>query len=260
MSGSEDGISGPDDIEATAGEYVLGVLDLAEMRAVRVRARTEPALAAAIVGWEIRLAPLAEAVPPRAPPPGLWQRIEARIAPVPEEPANDPLDLAPAAAAVAAPPPSFAADRGGQRPAARARGVRGWQAATVAALALAAVFAAIAFIPSGTPGGARLAAIAPIGAPQAAFVATARPDGTVVLTALAPAEVPSGRDLELWILPPGSKTVAPLGVLPATGKTLRLPAVPATGTQLLISLEPRGGSPTGQPTGPVLYAGTLTST
>ena len=29
------------------------------------------------------------------------------------------------------------------------------------------------------------------------------------------------------------------------------------GTQLLVSLEPRGGSPTGQPTGPVLYGGRL---
>jgi anti-sigma-K factor RskA len=27
---------------------------------------------------------------------------------------------------------------------------------------------------------------------------------------------------------------------------------------LMVSLEPRGGSPTGQPTGPVLYAGRLT--
>jgi anti-sigma-K factor RskA len=47
-------------------------------------------------------------------------------------------------------------------------------------------------------------------------------------------------------------------VLPITGRMLTLPARPPTGTQLLISLEPRGGSPTGQPTGPVLYGGKLT--
>jgi anti-sigma-K factor RskA len=28
---------------------------------------------------------------------------------------------------------------------------------------------------------------------------------------------------------------------------------------LLVSLEPKGGSPTGQPTGPVLYGGQLTA-
>jgi anti-sigma-K factor RskA len=33
--------------------------------------------------------------------------------------------------------------------------------------------------------------------------------------------------------------------------------MPMNGLQLLVSLEPRGGSPTGQPTGPVLYGGTL---
>ena len=252
MSGAAD----PDDIDAAAAEYVLGVLDLAEMRGVRVRARAEPDLAAAIVGWEIRLAPLAAIIPPLAPPSALWSRIEARIAPIPEEPAND--QVAPAMPSGLAARPQAAVPPA--RPAARPRGVRGWQAATVAALALAAVFAGIAFLPSTAPGGAQLAAIAPIGAPQPAFVASARPDGTVILTALSPKEVPSGRDLELWILPPGAKTVAPLGVLPATGKTLRLPGPPPTGTQLLISLEPRGGSPTGQPTGPVLYAGTLAST
>jgi anti-sigma-K factor RskA len=33
--------------------------------------------------------------------------------------------------------------------------------------------------------------------------------------------------------------------------------MPANGTQLLISLEPLGGSPSGAPTGPVVYAGML---
>lgn len=133
-----------------------------------------------------------------------------------------------------------------------------WQAATVIALVAAAVLAGIAYLPPRPPAVPPLAVIAPIGAPQSAFVAQARSDGTIVLTAVAPAEVPPGRDLELWILPPGAKAVAPLGVLPATGRTLRLPGALAAGTQLLISLEPRGGSPTGQPTGPVLYKGTVT--
>ena len=52
--------------------------------------------------------------------------------------------------------------------------------------------------------------------------------------------------------------MSPLGVLPAGGGAIRLPARPATGTQLFISLEPTGGSPNGKPT-EVLYGGTLTS-
>jgi anti-sigma-K factor RskA len=104
----------------------------------------------------------------------------------------------------------------------------------------------------------QVAVIAPLNAPTPAFVASAQPNGTVVLTSVSPAPVPAGKDLELWILRPGATRVAPLGVLSASGGSVRLPAAPATGTQLLISLEPAGGSPTGQPTGPVLYGGTLT--
>ncbi|MGH7153988.1 MAG: anti-sigma factor domain-containing protein, partial [Acetobacteraceae bacterium] len=70
-----------------------------------------------------------------------------------------------------------------------------------------------------------------------------------------------GKDLELWALPPGATRPISLGVVPAAtrGLVVSHPAVPLTlRTQLMVSLEPKGGSPTGQPTGPVLFAGTLT--
>ena len=77
------------------------------------------------------------------------------------------------------------------------------------------------------------------------------------MSAVAPASVPDGRDLELWLLPPGAQRPTSLGVLPSGGK-LVVPGAPLPdGSQLLVSLEPRGGSPTGQPTGQVLYGGTL---
>jgi anti-sigma-K factor RskA len=69
--------------------------------------------------------------------------------------------------------------------------------------------------------------------------------------------VPSDRDLELWALAKGETRPRSLGVLPASGR--RLVAALAPDTQLLVSLEPRGGSPTGQPTGPVVYGGTITA-
>ncbi len=235
MSGTEAAApEEPPDLEMLAAEYVLGVLDSGEMDAVLTQARADPALGAALSRWEARLSPLATAIAPVAPPPALWQRIEDRIAPLPDAPANDLLPLP------------------------RRSNVRGWQAATAGALALAAAFAAVAFLPRPAPQPALVATIAPAGAPAPAFVADARPDGSVVLAAVTPAAVPQGRDLELWILPPGAQKVASLGVLPASGRTLRLPSRPPAGTQLLVSLEPRGGSPTGQPTGPVLYKGTLT--
>jgi anti-sigma-K factor RskA len=49
-------------------------------------------------------------------------------------------------------------------------------------------------------------------------------------------------------------------VLPAaTASHLRLAraTLPVAGDQVAISIEPAGGSPTGQPTGPVIAAGAL---
>jgi anti-sigma-K factor RskA len=68
--------------------------------------------------------------------------------------------------------------------------------------------------------------------------------------------VQPGKDLELWLVEPGARPRS-LGVLPSSGKRFDLPASPPAQSQLLVSLEPAGGSPTGAPTGQVLYGGTL---
>jgi anti-sigma-K factor RskA len=77
------------------------------------------------------------------------------------------------------------------------------------------------------------------------------------------AAVEAGRSLELWAIPVEGKPVS-LGLIPSDGdgritlgqsqqQLLKVPVV------LAVSLEPQGGSPTGQPTGPVLYQGPLAS-
>ena len=241
MSGTSDIPEGDgSELDMLAAEYVLGVLEEAERREVRLRAQREPALAAAIAAWERRLAPMDEALQPVPPPPALWQRIAAATAQVPDETPRPLRRPAPAQAS-------------GQAPGRRRWA---WPAATAASLALAAGLAAFVVLrpPAGAPA---FAVLMPVNAPQAAFVAQAARDGAVLLASLSPQQVPAGRDLELWTLPPGAQKVAPLGVLPAGGRVLRLSAPPATGTQFLVSLEPAGGSPTGQPTGPVLYEGTF---
>ena len=216
------------DTDTLAGEYVLGVLEEADRRSVRLRSRTDPALAAAIGTWEQRLGPLAVALPPVPPPASVWTRLEDAIAALPLEE---------------------------QTPMVR-RGRRwAWPVATGVSLALAAGLAAFIVLQP-KPGSVGIAAIAPINAP-AAFVLQAKADGSLVLASVSPQAVPADRDFELWELPPGAAKVASLGVLSRDGGVVRLSAVPASGTQFLVSLEPRGGSPTGQPTGPVLYGGTF---
>jgi anti-sigma-K factor RskA len=63
---------------------------------------------------------------------------------------------------------------------------------------------------------------------------------------------------ELWALPASGAAPISLGILPQRGKaTLVLSAAQrqalASAVNVAISREPRGGSPTGAPTGPVLY-------
>jgi len=273
MSGTSENI--PEELHVLAGEYVLGALEASEMRAVRRQAIIDPTLAAAIANWERRLAPLAATVPPLPPPDALWSRIEATIGPVADE-------SAPAPAAAALPVRRFPAILPDEAPPARPprqawlpeampppppRRVWPWQAATVLSLALAAGVAALVLVPglafrANLPGLAerfapQVAALMPADTPTPGFLAEARPDGTVLLTALAPVAVPAGKDLELWILPPGGTAPRSLGLLPARGRQVTLQAMPAAGTALMVSLEPPGGSPTGAPTGPVVYAGKL---
>lgn len=64
--------------------------------------------------------------------------------------------------------------------------------------------------------------------------------------------------LELWMIPNGHKPIS-LGLLPQQGQktivVLETLAIELVHSGLAVSLEPVGGSPTGQPTGAVLYQG-----
>jgi hypothetical protein len=57
----------------------LGMVDADMWPTVVSRRLEEPGFAAAMDGWSARLAPLALALAPLAPPADLWRRIEARI-------------------------------------------------------------------------------------------------------------------------------------------------------------------------------------
>ncbi len=72
-------MSTDDDIDALAGEYVLGTLDGVERASVAARRQREPALDRAIREWEVRLAPLVQATPEVIPPPDMLRRIEQAI-------------------------------------------------------------------------------------------------------------------------------------------------------------------------------------
>lgn len=228
MSGAGTG----EEREALAGEYVLGTLDARAAAAVERAMATDPALRAAVAAWEARLAPLAALAPPEAPPPGLWERIEAALP----------------GAAPAAPAAS--------RPAAGSWW-RGW---AISASAVAAGLAALLVLrPAPEP--PRMMTVLLAARDQPAWLVEAERDGAIRLAALNPQQVPSDRVLQLWALPQGATAPTSLGLIPPAGRVTVTPAGirPEPGMLIEISLEPEGGSPIGRPTGPILFIGRLTA-
>jgi hypothetical protein len=69
-----------DDIDALAGEYVLGTLRGPARDAFTARLTRDPDVADAVADWERRLNPAAESLPEAKLPPDLWSRIERAIA------------------------------------------------------------------------------------------------------------------------------------------------------------------------------------
>jgi anti-sigma-K factor RskA len=212
------------DNDLLAAEYVLGSLEGEERRAAERLLATDAAFAHSVAAWEQRLMPLAAQVTPVAPPTELWQRIEADISP------STTAEILPFR-----------------------RRVRFWQGTTVTALAIAASLAA--FIVLRQPNPKNIAVLSPMSGGTPVLIATSERNGVLIVQPTVPITVPAGKDLELWALPQGETKPRSLGVLPPSGR--QLVAELTSNTQLLVSLEPKGGSPTGQPTGPVLYGGSL---
>jgi len=242
----------PAEREALAGEYVLGTLDARMAARVAAALPGDAALRAAVAAWEQRLAPLTALAPPEAPPPDLWDRIDAAIAP----PAPRVAIASPAPrAAIASPAPR-----------------RGWLSSlglwriwAVGATLAAAAFAGLAVLPRAPA--PRYMAVLVTDQSQPAWAAEVMPNGGLHLAAMTSVagnrpQTPQGRRMQLWGLPPGAKTPTSLGLLPVQGgqMTIRAPSVrPVKDMLIMISVEPPGGSPTGQPTGPVVFFGRLTA-
>lgn len=243
-----------DDFETLAAEYVLGTLEAAERRRAEDLLARDRRFSALVDDWNRRLAPLAEAIPPVAPPPEVWQGIEAALRGrrVPVTHATVP------------------------QPAGPPRGLAGlWQRAAFwrwCSLGLAAAAASLALYVAGLPlpglqpaDGPRYAAVLSEGGEVPAWLVDLDPAGRhleVRPLAEVPADVGSGdRAFELWLIADPEGPPRSLGLLDPAAPT-RLPLAPAVaadraGALLAVSLEPRGGSPTGLPTGPVVYQGAL---
>ena len=234
--------SDPDDM--LAAEYVLGTLAGPEREAFGQRLAGDAGLRRAVAGWEKRLGPLAAAVPSESPPPGLWRAIEAALPPAAVRPRLELIQG------------TGGADK------LRAKLVM-WRRLAGGAGALAATLAvALAGREATRPllqPESFVAAVNRGGDLPALIVRVDLASGTVFVRPVA-ARTPENKSLELWYIGDGSAPRS-MGVVAGDPLKLLLPAA-AAGDALgkavfAVTVEPKGGSPTGDPTGEVVYKGQL---
>ena len=216
-----------------AAEYVLGVLGAEDRRAAERRIAEDTVFAREVAYWEGRLGGLAEAIPEVEPPAAAWPRIEAAIA----------------SKTSAAPKPGIW------------NNLPLWRGLALAAGTLAAAcIAALIYVGTVAPPAPLLARLDAEGG-KAGFVAAVSPGGTTLT--IVPASLLSAeqKSMELWLIPDGEKPHS-LGLIdPDRPVTVNVPESllhkVSSHAVLAVSLEPPGGSPTGQPTGPVIAHGKL---
>jgi len=211
---------------ALAADYAIGLMSAAARRRFEQLLLDDAALRAELAQWQESLASLTETLPEQPVPDRVWEGITARIEPqvlhVPEK------------------PPFW-----------------NWLRVTAALCSIVIlVFLGSLY----NRDDARYRATLLSADAQPAFKVEAHADYLQV-EPLALAAIGPDRSLELWAIPADGKPIS-LGVIPAGGKgkvelSAAQKALIGQPIALAVSLEPKGGSPTGQPTGPVLYQGAL---
>jgi len=221
-------------LDALAAEFALGTLPARTRARLSRVALGDAAVASAILGWELRLAPLADAVAPITPPPRIWQAIAARLG-------------------ITAVPTSETS---------LWTRVAFWRGLALAGFVTAFALAITQIAPKQEEPQQPIVAVLADKDGKPALIASARRGERFMTVKAVGVAIPeAGKALELWLLPTGAAPRS-LGVIPATGVSrVTLAAPPETSLAkipaLAVSLEPAGGSPTGAPTGPVLYTGKI---
>jgi anti-sigma-K factor RskA len=270
---------------ALAAEYALGTLDAGERAQVEAMMAADKDYAAVVEAWDRRLGSLNQMVGSVEPRQEVWERIKIAIGlsgpqmqlVLPETLPLEPAEVEPAAATATSNVIAFSQ-------------ARRWRGIASAVSAIAAVLLALVVVqlanPDLLPAGLRPKAPpqqvveVKVPTPQASaqFVALLQKDGNspaFILTVDAAsknftvrkvgAAAEPGKSYELWLISDKLRQPRSLGVIGGNDFTTR-PVLSAYDTETVnqatyaVTLEPEGGSPSGAPTGSVVFSGKLIET
>jgi anti-sigma-K factor RskA len=215
-------------VEYLAAEYVLGTLHGAARRRFDRLISDRADVRFAVWRWERHLNGLVSGLRPQKPRRHVWKNIRQRINLAQSE---------------------------------KTASVRQWRGLWLALpAAAAAAWLAIALLP--TPTADRMAVFSGQNAEALWVISTDLDDALLQIQAINVPALADDSSYELWILrdnqPPLSLGLLP--VVPGSSETrisAQLVAALTISGRLAISQEPAGGSPTGLPTGPVVYQASL---
>jgi anti-sigma-K factor RskA len=267
---------------ALAAEYALGTLDADERTEVETMMSADKDFAALVEAWERKLGVLNQMVGSVEPSPDLWEKIRAAAGlsnsglsqsglsqsglsesgPSQSGPAEP---QAPLAAAVATTPEGVAAR---SNVVDFSRQVRRWRRIASVASALAAALVALVAVqitdPSLLPAGIRPKA-PPKDGSSPAFILSVDPATKNFTVRKVGATAEAGKSYELWLVSDKLQRPRSLGVIGNRDFTSRA-ALASYDTDTVnkatyaVTVEPEGGSPTGQATGPIVFTGKLIET
>ena len=273
---------------ALAAEYALGTLDADERAQVESLMSVDSDFTALVQAWQYRLGVLNQMVGSVEPRPEVWERIRTAAGlSGPQEPLV--LPEAPQLARSAAVAPAASADNSNVIQ--LSTQVRRWRSIAASTMAIAAALIAIiglgAYRPDLLPDAIRPtprtqvieAKPPPVAAPSSAqYVAVLQRDAgspAFILTVdgatknftvrRVGAQPEAGKSYELWIVSDKLQRPRSLGVIGGNDFTAR-PVLSAYEPELVnqatyaVTVEPEGGSPTGVPTGPIVFTGKLIET
>lgn len=223
--------TGKSDDETLAGEYALGVLSAGERLAVQQRIKNDANFAAIVAAWDDRLQPLSREIAEERVPRRVWSELEGSL---------------------------FRRDAA---PTGLWNSAAFWRWLTAATSLGAAACVALLLLVPPPAGQPPLVAALHAGDAGPTFLAKIDPASGNLVIRVAAGTPQADKVPELWLIP-ADGVPRSLGVIEKQGETqvaMTAPhiALAAPQTALAISLEPPGGSPTGQPTGPVIAIGKL---